>query len=246
MLDVPAISLDRTRKRYGERVVMHETSLEVARGRAVAIVGPSGGGKSTVLRMVMGLVAPDAGTVKVFGDAMTPASALGLRRKMGYVIQEGGLFPHLTARRNVTLMAEHVGWEEERTGARVEELRALVALPADALDRHPIELSGGQRQRVGIMRALFLDPEIVLMDEPLGALDPLVRARLRKDLVGIFERLGKTVLLVTHDMEEAELLADELVIVDGGRIVQRGDADALRASPATSLVAELVARGGAA
>lgn len=237
----PAIALEAVSKRYGDARVVDRVDLAVARGASLALVGPSGSGKSTLLRLAIGLVAPDAGRVAIDGEPMTRASSTRLRRAMGYVIQEGALFPHMTARRNAALVAAELGWDTVRIAARVDELRDLVQLPRDAMDRLPSELSGGQRQRVGIMRALFLDPAIVLMDEPLGALDAIVRARLRRDLAAIFARLRKTLLLVTHDLGEAEELASELAVVDGGRIVQRGAAAELRARPATSLVAELVA-----
>ena len=160
------------------------------RARPPSLIGPSGCGKSTLLRLMLGLVAPDAGAVRVRRAAADPAHAsTALRRRIGYVIQDGGLFPHLTARGNVTLMARHLGWDAARTAARVDELAALTRFPADAPGRYPDELSGGQRQRVGLMRALMLDPEVLLLDEPLGALDPLVRAELQDDLRGIFRAL---------------------------------------------------------
>ena len=238
--DAPAIALAGVRKAYGGAVVLHETDLVVGKGASLAIVGTSGSGKSTLLKLVMGLVAPDAGTVQVLGEPMAPATALALRHRIGYVIQEGGLFPHLTARRNVALMAEHLGWETARTAARVDELRSLVSLAPDAMDRYPAELSGGQRQRVGIMRALLLDPPLLLLDEPLGALDAIVRGRLQRDLRGIFQGLGKAVLLVTHDIAEAGLLASEIAVMDAGRIVQRGPMRDLLDRPATSFVRELL------
>ena len=247
-MSAPAIDVDRVQKRYGANVVLHETTLAIARGESLAILGASGSGKSTLLKIVMGLTEPDAGKVSILGDEMTKGSRLELRRKMGYVIQEGGLFPHLTARRNVSIMAEHLRWDEKRTRERVDELRELVLLPADALDRYPRELSGGQRQRVGIMRALLLDPPILLLDEPLGALDAISRGRLQKDLLSIFERLHKAVLLVTHDILEAKVLAAEIVVLDGGRIAQRGTLADLAAKPSTPFVAELLGTlpGGAA
>ena len=241
----PAVELRAVTKSYAGQVALHETTLTLAARGSLALVGASGSGKSTLLKLVMGLATPDSGTVRVMGEAMTAASSLGLRRKMGYVIQEGGLFPHLTARRNVALMAEVLGWAGERTKARVEELRALVSLPDDALDRHPAELSGGQRQRVGIMRALLLDPPLLLLDEPLGALDAVVRRRLQRDLVEIFHRLEKAVLVVTHDADEAAVLATEIAVMDGGRVVQRGTRAELVGAPATPFVRELLGNGDA-
>jgi osmoprotectant transport system ATP-binding protein len=239
----PAVELRAVTKSYAGQVALHETTLTLDARASLALVGTSGSGKSTLLKLVMGLTTPDRGTVHVMGQAMTEASRLGLRHAMGYVIQEGGLFPHLTARRNVTLMAEVLDWPKERTVARVDELRALVSLPDDALERHPAELSGGQRQRVGLMRALLLDPPLLLLDEPLGALDAVVRRRLQKDLVSIFRRLEKAVLVVTHDADEAAVLADEIAVMDGGRIVQRGTRAELVAAPATPFVRELLGNG---
>ncbi len=238
--DSPAIALAGVRKAYGGNVVLHETDLVLPAGGSLAIVGASGSGKSTLLKLVMGLVTPDAGSVHVLGEPMGPSTRLALRRRIGYVIQEGGLFPHLTAKRNVALMAEHLGWEASRITQRVDELRALVSLAADVMDRFPGELSGGQRQRVGLMRALLLDPPLLLLDEPLGALDAIVRGRLQKDLRGIFERLGKAVLLVTHDIAEAGVLAAEVAVMDAGRVVQRGPMRELVLRPATPFVRELL------
>jgi osmoprotectant transport system ATP-binding protein len=209
-------------KSFGARRVLDGVTLEVARGARVALIGPSGCGKSTALRLLVGLARADAGEVRVCDQAVGPATITALRHRIGYVIQEGGLFPHLSARRNVALLPRHLGWDDAKIAARVKELAELVRLPDDLLDRHPLELSGGQRQRVALMRALALDPEVLLLDEPLGALDPLVRAELQDDLRALFERLGKTVVLVTHDLAEAAHLAGEIVLMRDGRIVQRG------------------------
>jgi osmoprotectant transport system ATP-binding protein len=235
MLALRAVS-----KRYGPRTVLDGIDLEVAAGQRVALLGPSGGGKSTALRLLVGLVVPDAGAVEVLGEAMTAASAPALRRRLGYVIQDGGLFPHLTAADNAALMARHLGWSPARIDARLAELARLVRLPDDALGRYPVQLSGGQRQRVSLMRALLLDPAVLLLDEPLAALDPMVRAELQDDLRAVFARLGKTVVLVTHDLAEAHHLCDELVLLAGGAIVQRGDLADLRERPATPFVTAFV------
>jgi osmoprotectant transport system ATP-binding protein len=202
--------------------VLQPTTLEIPPGATTVLIGPSGCGKSTLLRMIAGLVTPDGGEILADGRPVAPDSLPELRRRLGYVIQDGGLFPHLSARGNVTLMARHLGWEKERIGRRLEELCDLARLPSAWLDRYPVQLSGGQRQRVGIMRALFLDPELLLFDEPLGALDPLVRYELQEDLRRIFRSLQKTVVLVTHDLGEAQFFADTVVLLRAGRIVQRG------------------------
>ena len=178
-------------------------SLVIQPARRTVLIGPSGCGKSTILRLMVGLVRPDAGQVLFQGTPVAAANVLPLRRRIGYVIQEGGLFPHLSAEGNVSLVARYLGWDARKIAARLAELADLVRLPAGLLGRLPFELSGGQRQRVGLMRALMLDPEVLLLDEPLAALDPVVRRELQDDLRAIFERLGKTVVLVTHDLEEA-------------------------------------------
>ena len=171
---------------------------------------------------------------------MTEANAQEIRRRVGYVIQEGGLFPHLTARANVLLMSRHLGRPAREMEQRLEELCALSQFPRTALDRYPAELSGGQRQRVSLMRALMLAPEVLLLDEPLGALDPLVRSALQRDLKEIFSRLKQTAILVTHDMGEAAYLADEIVLLNEGRIVQRGSVADLRDRPANDFVTEFI------
>jgi len=227
-------------KSFGGQVVLRPTSLEFARGRTTALIGPSGCGKSTLLRIIVGLVTPDSGSVTIDGETLTPATALPLRRRLGYVIQDGGLFPHLTGRDNVALLARQLGRDAGWIRSRVAELADLVRLPAAALDRHPGALSGGQRQRLGIMRALMLDPAVILLDEPLGALDPLVRYDLQEDLRRIFRDLGKTVVLVTHDMGEAGFFGDEVVLLGGGAVVQRGTLDDLITSPADESVRRFI------
>ncbi|MFO0648956.1 MAG: ATP-binding cassette domain-containing protein [Polyangiales bacterium] len=223
-------------KRYGEHAALGPIDLTVDAAKTLCLLGPSGCGKSTLLRAVIGLVRPDAGEVRLGDTAVTPETVRALRQRMGYVIQEGGLFPHLTSRENVSLMARHLGWEGGRVRARVAELAALVRLPEGLLDRHPQALSGGQRQRVGLMRALMLDPEVVLLDEPLGALDPMVRADLQRDLREIFQTLRRTVLMVSHDLREARVLADEVCLLRDGRVVQRGTVDALEHAPEDEFV----------
>lgn len=223
---------------YGDTPALQTLSLAVEPGERVALIGPSGCGKSTLLRILMGLLTPDRGTLDVLGGS--PARDVALRHRIGYVIQEGGLFPHLSARQNVTLAARHIGWSGDRCGDRLEELAALVHLGSDLLDSRPGELSGGQRQRVALMRALFLDPELLLLDEPLGALDPMIRSELQDELREIFDRLQKTVVLVTHDLAEAHFFADRIVLMRGGRIVQTGTLDALQQEPASAFVTEFV------
>lgn len=234
------IAFEGVSKVYGGRTVLQPTTLTVEQGQSLALIGTSGCGKSTLLRLVIGLIQPDAGQISLDGTVLTPKNIRQVRLRMGYVIQDGGLFPHLTSSQNVTLVAKQQGWQEETMKSRMEELAALVHLPADLLPRFPAELSGGQRQRVGIMRALMLDPQVLLMDEPMGALDPIVRNSMQQELKQIFQSLGKTVIVVTHDMAEAAYLGDEVALMSAGRIVQRGTLKQLVEEPAEPFVSEFL------
>lgn len=227
-------------KSYGPRQVLAPLNLTIPTGRTLVLIGPSGCGKSTLLRLLLGLLEPDSGTVLFGGQEMAGPQVLELRHKVGYVIQGGGLFPHLTARGNVTLLADFLGRPADEIGQRVEELRQLTHLPAEAIDRYPAQLSGGQQQRVALMRGLMLDPAALLMDEPLGALDPLIRAELQRDLRDIFRSLKKTVVFVTHDIGEAAYLADEIVLMHQGHIVQRGTIEDLLHRPADPFVTDFI------
>ncbi|MGO1540047.1 MAG: ATP-binding cassette domain-containing protein [Luteimonas sp.] len=227
-------------KRYGRTVALDAVDLRIAAGETTALIGPSGAGKSTVLRMLIGLEWPDSGEVRFDGEPLRREGLLEQRRRIGYVIQEGGLFPHLTAAGNVALLARTLGWERARIDTRMEELAQLCRLPGDALQRYPAQLSGGQRQRVGLIRALMLDPKVLLLDEPLGALDPIVRHELQAQMRELFAELGKTVVLVTHDVAEAAYLADTLVLLRRGSIVQQGPAGELVRSPADPFVREFM------
>jgi osmoprotectant transport system ATP-binding protein len=227
-------------KAFGPLRVLDRVSVAVPTGRTTVLLGPSGGGKSTLLRVMNGLIQPDAGDVRFDGEPVTPANARQLRHRMGYVVQDGGLFPHLTAAGNVSLLARHLGWDRERIRHRLGDLCDLARLPADALARYPAELSGGQRQRVGLMRALMLDPAVLLLDEPLGALDPMTRAQLQGDLRDIFRDLHKTVVLVTHDLAEAAFFADDVVLLAEGRVAQQGSMHELIAEPASPFVVAFV------
>ncbi|MFH0352179.1 MAG: ATP-binding cassette domain-containing protein [Chromatiales bacterium] len=225
-------------KRYGAVEALRPIDLVIVRGRTTVLIGPSGCGKSTVLRLLLGLIHPDAGEVRVDGAPLVPSPSL--RQRLGYVVQDGGLFPHLTARGNVELMARHVRWDPSRIDARLSELTELVQLPAGTLERYPAQLSGGQCQRVSLMRALMLDPDVLLLDEPLGALDPMIRSELQGDLRRIFRALGKTVVLVTHDLGEAGFLGDVLVLMRDGAIAQRGTLEELVRAPADPFVTRFV------
>jgi osmoprotectant transport system ATP-binding protein len=217
----------------GGQEVLHGIDLQVDAGTRVALVGPSGSGKSTLLRAALGLVAPTRGTVWFAGRPVVPG-AREHRVHIGTVIQEGGLFPHLTARGNAALMASHLGWPRPRIEARLNELLALTRLDASLLERYPTELSGGQRQRVALIRALMLSPKLLLLDEPLGALDPVVRGELQEELLAIFRAVGTTVVIVTHDLPEAVFFADRVAVLEGGRLVAAGTVDEIRAEPSAS------------
>lgn len=235
MLELKDLSKD-----FGDTPALASVRLHIPGNETTVLIGPSGCGKSTVLRLIAGLVRPDGGQILFEGTALDASNITALRRRMGYVIQEGGLFPHLTAGDNVSLMARFLGWEPARVDRRLGELAQLVHLAPDLLQRFPAELSGGQRQRISLMRALMLDPDLLLLDEPLGALDPMIRYELQQELKSIFQRLQKTVLLVTHDIAEAAFFSRRLVLMRQGRIVQQGSLDELVRSPAEPFVERFI------
>jgi len=237
---VPAFELTRVSKRFGAVQALRDLSLRVEAGCTLALIGPSGCGKSTLLRAMNGLSTPERGEVRFEGRALTAESAPGMRRRMGYVVQSGGLFPHLTAAANVTLLARHVGLAAARVESRLAELSELVRLPRAALERYPCQLSGGQCQRVGLMRALMLDPSVLLLDEPLGALDPMVRAELQVELRELFRGLARTVVMVTHDLAEARFLGRRIVLMRAGEVVQDGSYAELVERPALEFVSDFV------
>ena len=234
------IELSGVSKSFAATKALQRIDLSVPHGITTVLIGPSGCGKSTLLRLIIALIRPDSGTISFAGSTIMPEDQMALRRRIGYVIQDGGLFPHLTAGGNVTLMARYLGWERERIGERVKHLAELARLPLDSLDRFPAQLSGGQRQRVSLMRALMLDPDVLLLDEPLGSLDPLVRAELQADLKQVFQTLRKTVVLVTHDMGEAAFFGEKIVLLREGRVVQTGSIDDLLYSPVEPFVTHFI------
>jgi osmoprotectant transport system ATP-binding protein len=236
----PVFVLANVGKRFGALEALSAIDLEIPEGETTVLLGPSGCGKSTLLRVLNGLVVPDHGSVTFAGAPLRPEGALAARLQMGYGIQDGGLFPHLTARANITLMARWLGWEPARISARVDALVALTHFPVEGLGRYPAQLSGGQRQRVSLMRALMLEPKVLLLDEPLGALDPIIRSDLQADLRGIFRPLRTTVVLVTHDLGEAGFLGDRIVLLRTGRIVQTGTLRDLVERPADPFVTRFV------
>ena len=229
------IQLRGVTKRYDGLDAVKDLDLQIPAGAVTALIGPSGCGKSTILRLILGLLEPTSGRVVVGGVDVSASSALMLRRSVGYVIQDGGLFPHLTASQNVRLMPDHIGKPVDMDG-----LAELTRLPKEALRRFPGELSGGQRQRVGLMRALALDPKVLLLDEPLAALDPLIRSALQSDLKDIFAKLERTVVLVTHDMGEAAYLGHRIVLLRDGKVIQEGGLDEFRDRPAEPFVTEFL------
>lgn len=227
-------------KWFGRTAAVRSVDLAIEPGKTTVLIGPSGCGKSTLLRLMLGLALPDEGTIRFEGETLTPKNILTLRLKMGYVIQDGGLFPHLTARGNVTLVARHLSWSRRGIDRRLDELLKLTHFPAEGLDRYPVQLSGGQCQRVSLMRALLLDPDVLLLDEPLGALDPMVRCSLQEELSAIFRELGKTVVMVTHDLAEADYFGDTVVLMRAGTVVQSGPLSDLLKRPAETFVADFV------
>jgi osmoprotectant transport system ATP-binding protein len=223
------IALRNVTKRFGDRVALEHVSLTVEPGAMHVLLGSSGSGKSTVLRLILGLLHPDGGDVRV--EPVAP---------MGYVVQEGALYPHLTAGRNVVLPARAPGGPAARQAARLDALAALVDLEPELMGRYPHQLSGGQRQRVSLMRALMLDPPVLLLDEPLGALDPITRANLQVQLVRVFGELRKTVVLVTHDVREAFVFGSMITLLSHGRVVQQGTLTDLAQRPADPFVSEFL------
>jgi osmoprotectant transport system ATP-binding protein len=234
------IKLRSVSKTFGTTVALHETNLDVPTGDTTVLIGQSGCGKSTILKLIMGLLEPTSGSIEIDAERVSQANILRLRRRIGYVIQEGGLFAHLTARQNVLLMAKHLKEPVERMETRPLELCELTHFPEYALQRYPVELSGGQRQRVSLMRALVLKPSVLLLDEPFGALDPMVRAGLQDELKEIFKRLKQTIMMVTHDMAEAAFFADCIVLLNEGRKVQSGTLEDLRTTPESDFVHEFL------
>ena len=220
-----------------EVVAVDEVSLGVEEGETVCLIGPSGSGKTTLLKMINRLVEPSLGSVTVNGTEIRDTNVIRLRRRIGYVIQSGGLFPHRSVAGNVGLLGRLEGWSRSRVDERVHELLDLVGLPPDDYaSRTPRELSGGEQQRVGIARALFLDPPVVLMDEPFGALDPITRSQLHEEFLRLEAKVRKTIVLVTHDLAEAFQLGDRIALLNHGRLIQVGTEDDLRHRPADDFV----------
>jgi osmoprotectant transport system ATP-binding protein len=234
-----AIRLREVTKTFGgtSSPAVGDLSLDIDEGSIVALIGPSGCGKTTTLRMINRLIEPTSGTIEIDGVDVMSRSPQELRRGIGYVIQQVGLFPHRTIRSNIATVPDLLGWDKRRIAERVEELTTLVGLDHELLDRYPDELSGGQQQRVGVARALAADPPVLLMDEPFGAVDPIVRTRLQDELLALQGTVRKTIVLVTHDLDEALRLADRIALMNiGGVIEQLATPDELMRSPANEFV----------
>lgn len=235
-----SIQLKNISKKYDTLQALNDINLNFEEGKTTVLIGPSGCGKSTLIRIIIGLIKNDSGKVVIDNEELSVSNLSLIRKKMGYVIQDGGLFPHLTAKKNVSLLAEYLGWEKNKIEKRILELSDLTKFPLTGLNRFPPELSGGQQQRVSIMRALMLEPKILLLDEPLGALDPLIRFNLQEDLKDIFIELKKTVVLVTHDMNEAGYFGDVIVLLKDGNIIQAGTIVDLIKNPKDKFVTDFI------
>jgi osmoprotectant transport system ATP-binding protein len=243
MSDGSAIVLAGVTKTFAgsDRPAVEPLDLVVPSGSIVILIGPSGCGKTTTLRMINRLIEPTAGTITIGGEDIRSRSVTELRRGIGYVIQQVGLFPHRTIAQNVATVPKVLGWERGRISARVEELVDLVGLDRSLLPRYPAELSGGQQQRVGVARALAADPPVLLMDEPFGAVDPIVRARLQRELLDLQDKVRKTIVLVTHDIDEAIALGDKVAVLNVGGVLEQYDPpDSLLAAPANDFVASFL------
>ena len=238
------IEIDSITKRYGDTAVVDNVSMTIAPHTITVIVGTSGSGKTTLMRMINRLVEPTSGEIRIDGEPNSAIPGYELRRRIGYAIQGHGLFPHRTVAENIATVPTLLGWQKSRIDGKVEELLSLFQLdPAAFGPRYPHELSGGQQQRVGVARALAAEPNILLMDEPFGALDPVIRAKAQEDLLAIQKHFGTTIVLVTHDMEEAFHLADKIAVMDRGRIVQYAAPEEMLVSPATDFVETLIGAG---
>jgi osmoprotectant transport system ATP-binding protein len=224
----------------GTRPAVDRLDLEIPAGATCVLIGPSGCGKTTTMRIVNRLIEPSAGRIVVEGEDVTQSDPIALRRRIGYVIQQVGLFPHMTIAENVATVPQLLGWPADKTTRRVDEMLALVGLGPEYLARYPRHLSGGQRQRVGVARALAADPPVMLMDEPFGAVDPIVRARLQAEFLGILRGLRKTVIFVTHDIDEAIRMGDLIAIMQDGALVQCDPPERLLAAPKNDFIAEFV------
>lgn len=230
------IRIENVEKSFASTKVLSNLNFEVATASSVALVGLSGSGKTTILKLLCGLHSADSGSIFIQGNLLTASNILQIRRSLGYVIQDGGLFPHLNARQNLELVGLEAGMSHEEIQSRLTTLSEMTRIATPLLDRYPKELSGGQRQRIGIMRALMLDPPILLLDEPFGALDPITKKSLQHDLRRLFSEMKKTVVLVTHDLFEANYMTDSILLLNKGQIEQRGKLRDFIQQPASEFV----------
>ena len=236
----PVIEFKEVNKIYGDNVAVKHINLKIMAGEFVCLIGTSGSGKTTILRMINRMLKPSNGKIFIKGEEISDLNPVQLRRKIGYVIQNIGLMPHMTIYENITLVPKLLKWSEDKKKAKAKELIKLVELPEDFLDRYPYELSGGQQQRIGVVRALAADQDIILMDEPFGALDPITREGLQDLVKSLQEKTGKTIVLVTHDMDEALKLATKIVVMDKGHMVQQANPTELLRHPATAFVKKMI------
>jgi len=235
------IRLEHVTKKYGDVIAVNDFSLEVSRGEVCVLIGPSGCGKTTTLRMINRLIEPTSGRIFVNGDDISQIKPERLRQSIGYAIQSVGLFPHMTVAANIAVVPELLGWRKERIARRTEELLRLVGLnPKEYAGKYVSQLSGGEAQRIGVARALAADPPLLLMDEPFGAVDPLTRQRLQTQFVRIQQELKKTIILVTHDLDEAIRMADRIAIMQAGRLVQYDTPEVILSKPANKFVLDFV------
>ena len=237
---MPIITFTNVSKRYGDTVVLSEIDLEIPNGQTTVIVGQSGSGKTTLLRMVNGLIKPDSGRLEVFGDLVPEENIENFRRKIGYAVQGAGLFPHVSVKENIVLIARLVGWSLEDIDERFEMLMRQMELPLDLSDRIPNELSGGQQQRVGLCRALMLKPKLLLLDEPFSAVDPLTRLELYEVVEKLISNEAVSIVMVSHDLGEAKRLGDRMVVLQNGIILQNDLISNVIGNPATPYVERLV------
>ena len=236
----PIITFTNVSKRYGDTVVLSEIELEIPNEQTTVIVGQSGSGKTTLLRMVNGLIKPDSGRLEVFGDLVPEENIENFRRKIGYAVQGAGLFPHVSVKENIVLIARLVGWSSQDLDERFEMLMRQMELPLDLSDRIPNELSGGQQQRVGLCRALLLKPKLLLLDEPFSAVDPLTRLELYEVVEKLISNEAVSIVMVSHDLSEAKRLGDRMVVLQNGIILQNDLISNVIGNPATPYVERLV------
>lgn len=236
------IEFSHVNKAFGEQKAVSDLNLHVKEGSFSVLIGTSGSGKSTTLKMINRLVEHDSGRIRFAGEEIRSLPVLELRRRMGYAIQSIGLFPHWTVAQNIATVPQLLKWPRRKIDERVEELMTLLGLEVGLRERYPHQLSGGQQQRVGVARALAADPQVLLMDEPFGALDPVTRGALQQEMTRIHRLLGRTIVLVTHDIDEALRLAEHLVLMDGGEIVQQGTPLAMLTAPTNDFVQQFFGR----